>query len=79
MEYNISRGRYPFNILLTSVTPKHCVAALSLREVRSISNDCLIDYLLFLRPARDFFTYMEMSPLPVKGSEIKSVHDAHGP
>jgi hypothetical protein len=34
-------------------------------------NDWLIDWLFtVLRPAQEYFTYMETSPLPVKGYKI---------
>jgi hypothetical protein len=39
----------------------------------------LIDYLfIVLRPAQEYFTYMETSPLPVKGCKIKPTLGAQG-
>jgi hypothetical protein len=38
----------------------------------------LIDYLLFYVP-QEFFTYMETSPLPVKGCKIKAYARRSGP
>jgi hypothetical protein len=32
--------------------------------------ETLIDYLMFYARAQEYFTYMETSPLPVKGCKI---------
>jgi hypothetical protein len=42
--------------------------------------DWLIDWLFtVLRPAQEYFTYMETSPLPVKGCKISAYARRSGP
>jgi hypothetical protein len=44
---------------------------MNLESMENLTVDRFTDWLFtVLRPAQEFFTYMETSPLPVKGSKI---------